>query len=609
VSAFPFLTVLIVLPAATAAVVLCVPGRQRGLVQGLGVTGALATLGVALAMAVEFRVGVAGFQGVEVAPWIPALGISWRVGVDGISLLLVLLTALLFPLALIGAGESRQTKSFVVWMLVLEAACLGSFLALDLFLFFVFFEVTLAPAYFLIGGWGSGARARAAVKFFLYTFLGSAFLLVGLVAVVALHDRATGHLTFDLVRLARDPGASGSVAVWLFLAFTAAFAVKAPIWPFHTWSPEAYSSSPTAGAVTIAGVMAKLGSYGIIRFDLELFPGASVRLAPLMLTLAVVGILYGAVVATRQRDLKKVVAYSSLSHLGFIVLGLFALTSQSVTGSVLEMANHGLYTGLLFLVIGFLYLRTRTWQVDRLRGLERSMPLLAGVFTIGMLAAIGLPGLNGFVGEFLILIGTFRTHRYFAVAATVGVILAAVYMLWAYQQAFHGRPEDAPAAAGEERAPELVGAAVGAGALSAPSRTGAGSGGAGDDPAQVPSRPGRRGLRDLTWRERAVVAPLVFLVIGIGVYPKPLLERVTPSVRALIAHVERRSSYRSPRIGALHAGTLGIARTETRTTGIDPMGISTLGIGAPAAGSSGVGLGETGPWVSRTGVGPIGGGH
>lgn len=590
-SAFPFLTVLIVLPAVTAAVVLCVPGRQRGLVQGLGVAGALATLGVALAMAVEFRVGVAGFQGVEVAPWIPALGISWRVGVDGISLLLVLLTALLFPLALIGAGESRQTKSFVAWMLVLEAACLGSFLALDLFLFFVFFEVTLAPAYFLIGGWGSGARGRAAIKFFLYTFLGSAFLLVGLVAVVALHDRATGHLTFDLVRLARDPGASGSVAVWLFLAFTAAFAVKAPLWPFHTWSPEAYSSSPTAGAVTIAGVMAKLGSYGIIRFDLELFPGASVRLAPLMLTLAVVGILYGAVVAARQRDLKKVVAYSSLSHLGFIVLGLFALTSQSVTGSVLEMANHGLYTGLLFLVIGFLYLRTRTWQVDRLRGLERSMPLLAGVFTIGMLAAIGLPGLNGFVGEFLILLGTFRSHRYFAVVATLGVILAAIYMLWAYQQAFHGRPEDAPVVA-DEPVPELVGATAGSvsGAAGLPGPGGDLAGGSAGGTADRPAGTGRRSFRDLSWRERAVVAPLVFLIIGIGVYPKPLLERVTPSVRALIVHVEHHSSYRSPQIGSVgQGGSVGSA-----TGGIAPGGKSSVGTAA---------------WVSRTEVGPIGGGR
>ncbi|MGH9103622.1 MAG: complex I subunit 4 family protein [Acidimicrobiales bacterium] len=505
--AFPYLTVLVLLPAGAALVVALVPRVSGRLFQLLGLVASLATLGVASAMTAAFRVGVSGFQMTSDHSWIGQFGISWHLGVDGISLFLALLTALLFPLALAGAHERRDPKGYVAWMLLLEAACLGSFLALDIFVFFLFFEITLVPAYFIIGGWGFERRGPAAVKFFLYTFLGSAFLLIGILAVAFLHQRATGQLTFDLVSLARHPGISGAAGIALFLAFTAAFAVKAPVFPFHTWSPDAYAESPTGGVVVIAGVMAKLGSYGIIRFDFELFPKATLTLSPLLLTLAVIGILYGAVVAAHQRDLKRMLAYSSLSNLGFIVLGFFALTSQGITGGVLQMSNHGLYTAALFLVIGMLYRRRRTWQAGELHGLQRSVPILAGIFTVAMLASIGLPGLNGFVGEFLILLGTFATHRWWAVAATVGVILAALYLLWAYQRVFHGRAEG----------PNVA-------------------------------------VADLSWREGAVLAPLVVLIVFIGVYPRPVLERITPSVQSLVAHVEHTTAYTPPLVTTARSG-------------------------------------------------------
>jgi NADH-quinone oxidoreductase subunit M len=397
----------------------------------------------------------------------------------------------------------RHQRSFVAWLLLLEAGCLGSFVALDLILFFLFFELTLVPAYFVISGWGFARRAYAAIKFFVYTFLGSAFLLVGIVAVALIHQHQTGRLSFDLVTLT-STHLDLTSQVLLFLAFTAAFAVKAPVFPFHTWSPDAYAQAPTAGAVILAAVMAKLGTYGIIRFDLTLFPRAVVDLAPLLLTLGVAGIIYGGIVACATRDLKRLVAFSSLAHLGFVVLGTFALTTQGVTGGVLQMVNHGLVIAVLFIVIGWIYERRRTWQTSELRGLQRPAPLLAAVFTVAMLAALGLPGLNGFVGEFLVLSGTFLTHRWWAVVATGGVVLAALYMLWAYQQSFHHEP----------------------------------------DPANASTR-------DVSWRELAVVAPLVALIVFLGVYPKPVLDRITPSVTRLVHHVESDTGTHQPAVATV----------------------------------------------------------
>jgi NADH-quinone oxidoreductase subunit M len=504
-TAFPFLTVLVLLPAGAALAVALVPRRigeraQRVVVYSLGLAGSLATLALAVTIAVRYHAGNGGYRLVSQHVWAQSLGISWHLGVDGISVFLLLMAALLFPLAMVAGKVPARPRSFVGWLLLLEAGCLGSFVSLDLIMFFLFFELTLVPVYFVITGWGFSRRAYAATKFFIYTFLGSAFLLVGIVAVAFIHERQTGHLTFDLVALTSTHLGLAS-QVLLFVAFTAAFAVKAPIFPFHTWSPDAYAESPTGGAVILAAVMAKMGTYGIIRFDLNLFPRAVVDLAPVLLTLGAIGILYGAVVACATRDMKRLVAYSSLSHIGFIVLGTFALTTQGVAGGVLQMVNHGLIIAVLFIVIGWIYERRRTWQVNELRGLQRAAPVMAGVFTVAMLATIGVPGLNGFVGEFLILTGTFLTHRWWAVVATGGVVLAALYMLWAYQQAFHHEPDPADAS-----------------------------------------------VKDLSWREMAVVAPLIALILVLGVYPKPVLDRITPSVTSLVQHVDKATGTHQPTI-------------------------------------------------------------
>jgi NADH-quinone oxidoreductase subunit M len=482
--------VLVLLPAAGALVVALMAKAPRKALEVLGVAISLATLGFAIGVAVLFHTHTGGFQFVSNHDWAQALGIHWFVGVDGISLFLVLLSTVLFPIVLAGARTKNDPRSFIAWMLLLEAACIGSFISLDLILFFFFFELTLVPSYFIISGWGYAGRAYAAIKFFVYTFLGSAFLLVGILAVAFIHQHQTGVLTFSLPAL-EHTHFSGTTEVLLFCAFTAAFAVKAPLFPFHTWSPDAYSQAPTGGSMILAGVLAKIGTYGIIRFDLNLFPQASKDLAPVLLTLAVIGILYGAIVACAQRDMKRLIAYSSLAQIGFIALGTFAFTTQGLTGGVLLMVNHGLITAAIFLLIGWIYERRRTWQLSELRGLQTPAPVMAAVFTVVMMASIGLPGLNGFVSEFLILSGTFLVHRWWAVAATFGVVLAALYLLWAYQQGFHGTV----------------------------------------DPVNAKTR-------DLDWTERLVIAPLIILIVFLGVYPKPVLDRITPSVNQLVARVE-----------------------------------------------------------------------
>jgi NADH-quinone oxidoreductase subunit M len=504
-TAFPFLTVLVLLPAGAGLVTAMVPARfgavaRRRVADAVGLLAMLATLALAVTVAVRYQAGDGGFRLVSRHPWAANLGISWHLGVDGISVFLVLMAAVLFPIVLLAGRETENRQAAVAWLLLLEAGCLGSFVSLDLVLFFLFFELTLVPVYFLIAGWGYARRAYAAIKFFVYTFLGSAFLLVGIVAVAFIHEHQTGRLTFDLVDLQSTHLGTAS-QILLFLAFTAAFAVKAPVFPFHTWSPDAYAEAPTSGAVILAAVMAKMGTYGIIRFDLGLFPRAVVDLAPLLLTLGLVGILYGAVVACATRDLKRLVAYSSLSHLGFVVLGTFALTTQGVTGGVLQMVNHGLIIAVLFIVIGWIYERRGTWQTTGLRGLQRPAPILAAVFTVAMLAAVGLPGLNGFVGEFLVLLGTFLSHRWWAVVATGGVVLAALYLLWAYQQAFHQEPDPDTAA-----------------------------------------------TSDLSWREGLVVLPLVVLIGFLGIYPKPVLDRITPSVNRLVHAVEVSTGTHQPTV-------------------------------------------------------------
>src|SRR5262245_33430434 len=384
------------------------------------------------------------FQFVVKAPWIVSLGIDYSMGIDGISVFLILLTTLLTPLAILASWSIHdRLKEYFVFMLLLETGMIGVFVSLDLFLFYVFWEVMLIPMYFLIGVWGGERRIYAAIKFVLYTMIGSVLMLVAIIALYFMHGDATGTFTFSYpqIQSALASGAmvlSPSIEFWLFVAFFLAFAVKVPLFPFHTWLPDAHVEAPTAGSVLLAGVLLKMGTYGLVRFNLPLFPHISHLFAPLISLLAVVGIIYGALVAMVQPDIKKLVAYSSVSHLGFIVLGIFSFTTQGMEGAIYQMLNHGVSTGALFLLVGVIYDRRHTRLIEEFGGLANPMPVYAAIFLIVTLSSIGLPGLNGFVGEFLTLLGTFGVNRTSAVAGAVGIILSAVYMLWMYQRVIWG---------------------------------------------------------------------------------------------------------------------------------------------------------------------------
>ncbi|MBS1847079.1 MAG: NADH-quinone oxidoreductase subunit M [Actinobacteria bacterium] len=527
---FPILTALVLLPAIGAAVVALIPSRRGDVARTVGAVFALGTLALTAFLIINFQIhphfapggAIAldhsnGFQFVDRVVWLKQWGIAWHLGVDGISLWLVALTALLVPIAIIGATPSEDPKSFVGWMLLLEFGCLGGFLALDLFMFFVMFELVLAPMYFLIVGWGGPGRRPAANKFFLYTMFGSAFMLVAMIVLVVLNAHHTGTTTFDLVALANTPGLARSTGRWLFLGFAIAFAVKTPLVPFHTWLPDTYTEAPTGGSMIVAGVMAKLGAYGFLRYGVYLFPEASQFFGPLLVTLGVVGILYGAVLAAVQKDLKRVVAYSSVAHLGFIALGVFAITRISITGAVIQMVNHGIVIAGLFLLVWFIEKRRGTRLFAGLGGIQKKAPILAALFIFVTFASIGLPGLNGFVGEFLIMIGSFATRRWWAVVAASGVILAAVYLLWAFQQTFHGTPDP-------ETAVE----------------------------------------KDLRWSEIGILIPLVAVILFIGLYPKPVLERIDPSARRLERHYQLRTEPRTPETGEVSIRRPG-APTDTKT--------------------------------------------
>ena len=499
-SSFPILTAIIVVPVAGALAVAIVNNRRPELVKLVALLASVVTGALSIWLLAAFETNDAGFQFVSKHTWIEPWGISWNLGVDGISLMLVVLSGILFPLSILGADPHHDAKPYLAWLLLLEAGVMGTFLSLDLFVFFIFFEIVLVPMYFLIGGWGYEGRVYAATKFFLFTMVGSAFMLVGILATVLIaRDNGTGVITFDLVEIAERADFAASTGRWLFFAFAVAFAVKVPIFPLHTWLPDAHTQAPTAGSVILAGVLLKLGTYGLVRFGLYLFPEAAVWARPLFLTLGVIGITYGAIVATMQRDLKRLVAYSSIAHLGFIVLGTFAITSQAVSGGVMQMVNHGLSTGALFLLVGWIYERRHTRQIADLRGIQQVAPIFAAGFMVVMLSSIGVPGLNGFIGEYLILIGSFLSARWWTVVAAAGVILAALYLLWAYQRVFHGEPDD-----------------------------------------------DNRDFPELRLGEGAVLAVFIGLIVFLGVYPKPMLDRIEPSVEALIEHVEEHSDFDAP---------------------------------------------------------------
>ena len=438
----PLLTLSWTLPLAGALLLLCVgnaDGRRDGLIRWIAMGVSLGTFAVTLAIWAAFEPASAEFQLVERHAWIPSFGIDYFVGIDGISLLLVVLTGFLTPIALLSSWHSidRKVKEFSIFILALEAAMIGVFLSLDLFLFYVFWDAMLIPMYFLIGIWGYDQRIYAAIKFMLYTMAGSVLMLVAILGLAYLHSAATGSYSFDLLKLyALD--IAPRTQTWFFLAFAVAFAIKVPLFPFHTWLPDAHVQAPTAGSVILAGVLLKMGTYGLVRFAFPLFPVAAAYFAPWIAVLAVVGIIYGALVAMVQPDMKKLVAYSSVSHLGFVVLGICAMNVQGMQGAVYQMLAHGVSTGGLFLIVGMLSDRRHTRLIREFGGLKGVTPRLAAAFFIMTLASIGLPGLNGFIGEFLIMLGAFRWDPRFVVGAGLGVILSAVYMLWMFQRVFYG---------------------------------------------------------------------------------------------------------------------------------------------------------------------------
>ncbi len=503
----PLLSLLVLLPLVGGVAVLAIGRGREGFARHIALLASLVTFVISLIVWVRFDATSAAYQFVERYTWLPDFGISYHIGVDGISLLLVVLTTFLTPISLLCAWESIETRvrEFAFFMLALEAAMIGVFVSIDLFLFYLFWDAMLIPMYFLIGVWGYDRRIYAAVKFILYTMTGSVLMLIAIIWIAYHHQSVQGVPSFDLVDLvALDIPAA--LQTWLFLAFAVAFAIKVPLFPFHTWLPDAHVEAPTAGSVILAGVLLKMGTYGLLRFAFPLFPEAAMTFAPYVAILAVVGIVYGALVAMVQPDMKKLVAYSSVSHLGFVVLGICALNINGVQGAMYQMLAHGISTGGLFLIVGMLSDRRHTRLISEYGGLKAVTPRLVTAFLLITLASIALPGMNGFVGEFLILLGSFsgrfdpdRARIYTAVAAS-GVILSAVYMLWMFQRVNYGPLTNDK----------------------------------------------NRGLRDLSLREWFVIAPICAMAIVMGVVPNVFLRPMEPAVRKTIEQVRPLSVPRRP---------------------------------------------------------------
>jgi NADH-quinone oxidoreductase subunit M len=492
------LSLVIFLPLAGAVAVLCVPNRDGtndGLVRWVAVVASLVAFAATLALWAGFDPIGAEYQFVERRPWIPAFGIDYSIGVDGISLLLIVLTGFLTPVSLLSSWGSvkKKVKAFSFFMLALEAAMIGVFAALDLFLFYIFWDAMLIPMYFLIGVWGYDRRLYAAIKFLLYTMAGSVLMLIAILSLAVMHYQQFGTYSFDLARLLQLSIAPGTQAL-LFGAFTLAFAIKVPLFPLHTWLPDAHVEAPTAGSVILAGVLLKMGTYGLVRFSFPLFPEAAHHYAPLLASLAVIGIVYGALVAMVQPDMKKLVAYSSVSHLGFVVLGICAMNVNGVQGAVFQMLAHGVSTGGLFLLVGMLSDRRHTRLIAEFGGLKNVMPMFVRMFFLITLASIALPLTNGFVGEFLILLGTYRWDWRFASVAASGVILSAVYMLWLVQRVNYGPV----------------------------------------------TNPKNEKLADLSMREWSAILPVAAMAVLMGVLPNLFLAPMEPAVKRVVQRMASR---------------------------------------------------------------------
>lgn len=484
----PILTFIAFFPLAGVLILLAVPGARKDAVRLTTVIVTGLELLATLFILTGFDPASGEMQLVERADWIKAVHVQYLMGIDGISLLLVLLTSLLTFLAALSSWKAIQErlKEFYIFMLFLEVGMIGVFISLDFILFYVFWEVMLVPMYFLIGIWGGERKLYAAIKFFLYTLFGSVMMLVGILVLYSQYH------TFDAIAMVQ----AGTrlplpLQSWVFLAFFLGFAIKVPLFPFHTWLPDAHVEAPTAGSVLLAGVLLKMGTYGFVRFSLPLFPEASRKFVPLLVILALISIVYGALVSLMQKDMKKLIAYSSVSHMGFVVLGTFTFSPMAIKGAVLQMVNHGISTGALFLIVGIIYERRHTRLISEFGGLSSRLPLYAAVFMIMTMSSIGLPGLNGFIGEFMILMGTWTVSWTWAAIAATGIILGAAYMLWLYQRVMFGKLEN----------------------------------------------PANQSLKDLTVREFATFVPLVVMAFWIGIFPKPFLNLIDKPVEKIVRTV------------------------------------------------------------------------
>ncbi len=496
---------IVFLPLAGIPIILLLPKDKPDYIRWAALGVAAADFLLSLYLPAQFdsspsaslRTSNPGMQFSAAVPWIESLGIYYRVGADGISLFLVLLTTFLSVLVIYSTFNSitEKVRGFYISYLLLQTGMLGVFVALDLFLFYVFWEAMLVPMYFLIGIWGGPRKIYATIKFVLFTMFGSLLMLVAILALYFFNQAETGKWSFNLFDF-YQLGLPPNLQIWLFAAFALAFAIKVPMFPFHTWLPDAHVEAPTAGSVILAGVLLKMGTYGFLRFLFPIFPNATFQFIPLLSVLSIIGIIYGALMAMVQKDIKSLVAFSSVSHLGFVTLGLLAMNIQGWQGGMLQMLNHGISTGALFLLVGMIYERRHTRRIDDFGGLTKVVPVFAVFFMIITLSSIGLPGTNGFVGEFLILVGAFRSNPVYAAFATTGVILSAVYMLWMFQRVMFGEVKNQANA----------------------------------------------GLTDLTWAEKAVLAPLVVFVFWIGIYPNSFLRRMEGSLNNLLNQVNRRET-------------------------------------------------------------------
>ncbi|MFZ5453694.1 MAG: NADH-quinone oxidoreductase subunit M [Thermodesulfobacteriota bacterium] len=491
----PILSILVFFPMLGAVLLALLDRKNHKLLKQVTLGLALAEFLFSLPLWFRFNSETAAMQFVERYNWLPQYGISYYVGIDGFSLLLIMLSTFLTPICVLATWTDIQhrVKEFMICLLTLMAGMLGVFVSLDLFLFYVFWEVMLIPMYLLIGIWGNPARrVYAAIKFFLFTMFGSLLMLVAILVLYFYAGKTTGVYTFDLLKL-YGLNIPFRLQFWMFLAFGLAFAIKVPMFPFHTWLPDAHTEAPTVGSVILAAVLLKMGTYGFLRFNMPLFPQAALYFVPLFSVLAVIGIVYGALVSMVQKDLKRLVAFSSVSHLGFVMLGLFTFNMPGVQGGIIQMINHGLSTGALFLIVGMVYERRHTRMIADFGGLSTPMPIYAAIFMIVTLSSIGLPGLNGFVGEFLILLGAFKANMLYAIVAATGVIFAACYMLWMFQRVMFGEVTNEK----------------------------------------------NKDLKDLSCREIAIFVPLLLFIVWIGVYPNTFLNKTKASTENFVAMMEK----------------------------------------------------------------------